>query len=59
LDPSPTATVGDQGNDLSDETLARIASTFKGTRKELAAHLQWSERSLYRRLRSIDGVSAP
>jgi hypothetical protein len=40
------------GDGLSDEEFATMAKVFKGTRKELAAHLGWSERSLYRRLRT-------
>jgi transcriptional regulator with PAS, ATPase and Fis domain len=38
-------------NVLSDEELTRLVETFKGTRKELASHLGWSQRSLYRRLK--------
>ncbi|WP_295990046.1 sigma 54-interacting transcriptional regulator [Rugamonas sp.] len=32
-------------------TLAQVFATFDGTRKELAAHLRFSERTLYRRLK--------
>jgi len=33
--------------------LRRLATTFPGTRRELAAHLGWSERTLYRRLKAL------
>jgi transcriptional regulator with PAS, ATPase and Fis domain len=38
---------------LSDEDLQRAAATFPGTRRELAAHLGLSERTLYRRLKAL------
>ena len=37
----------------SDEELADIVKTFPGTRKALALHLGWSERTLYRRLKAL------
>jgi transcriptional regulator with PAS, ATPase and Fis domain len=37
----------------SEEALKRIALGFTGTRKELAAHLGLSERTLYRRLKEL------
>lgn len=37
----------------SDEQLAEINATFGGTRRELAIHLGMSERTLYRRLKSL------
>jgi transcriptional regulator with PAS, ATPase and Fis domain len=38
---------------ISDDALARLADSFPGTRRELAAHLAWGERTLYRRLRAL------
>jgi transcriptional regulator with PAS, ATPase and Fis domain len=38
---------------LSDEELANFVRAFSGTRKALASHLGWSERTLYRRLREL------
>jgi transcriptional regulator with PAS, ATPase and Fis domain len=38
---------------LSDEEFAGFVTTFSGTRKALAAHLGWSERTLYRRLKAL------
>jgi transcriptional regulator of acetoin/glycerol metabolism len=37
----------------SDEQLAEIVATFQGTRRELAAQLGISERTLYRRLKAL------
>ena len=37
----------------SDEELATFVKTFTGTRKELASHFGWSERTLYRRLKGL------
>jgi DNA-binding NtrC family response regulator len=33
--------------------LAQLVGQFKGTRRELAAYLGWSERTLYRRLKAL------
>jgi transcriptional regulator with PAS, ATPase and Fis domain len=41
---------------LSDAELARVAAAFTGSRSELAAHLGLSERTLYRRLKSLGGA---
>ncbi|WP_081601816.1 sigma-54 interaction domain-containing protein [Paraburkholderia kururiensis] len=38
---------------LSDAELASVAAAFTGSRSELAAHLGISERTLYRRLKSL------
>ncbi|EEA03181.1 putative sigma54 specific transcriptional regulator [Burkholderia sp. H160] len=38
---------------MSDEELMNLAKAFPGTRKALAAHLGWSERTLYRRLKAL------
>jgi transcriptional regulator with PAS, ATPase and Fis domain len=38
---------------LSDEALVNFVKGFSGTRKALASHLGWSERTLYRRLRAL------
>ena len=38
---------------LSDDDLQRAAATFPGTRRELAAQLGLSERTLYRRLKAL------
>jgi transcriptional regulator with PAS, ATPase and Fis domain len=38
---------------LSDEELVNVVTTFSGTRKALASHLGWSERTLYRRLKAL------
>jgi transcriptional regulator with PAS, ATPase and Fis domain len=38
---------------LSDEELVNFVKAFSGTRKALASHLGWSERTLYRRLRAL------
>ncbi len=38
---------------LDDEGLTKIVTTFRGTRLELATHLGTSERTLYRRLKSL------
>ncbi|RQS64944.1 PAS domain-containing protein [Burkholderia sp. Bp8963] len=43
----------DAGGTLSDDALARIARTFRGTRRALAGHVGISERTLYRRLRAL------
>lgn len=37
----------------SDDELATFVKTFSGTRKELASHFGWSERTLYRRLKGL------
>ncbi|MCA8057398.1 MULTISPECIES: sigma-54 interaction domain-containing protein [Burkholderia cepacia complex] len=47
------ATRACRAHDLSDEQLASLVRGFSGTRKSLASHLGWSERTLYRRLRSL------
>ena len=46
------------GDGVSDEDFAKMAKDFKGTRKELASHLGWSERSLYRRLRARGEIAS-
>ena len=46
------------GDGVSDEEFAKMAKDFKGTRKELASHLGWSERSLYRRLRARGEIAS-
>ncbi|WP_233807901.1 sigma-54 interaction domain-containing protein [Paraburkholderia sp. HP33-1] len=38
---------------LSDEELMDFVKAFPGTRKALASHLGWSERTLYRRLKAL------
>ena len=38
---------------LSDEELLELLQNFPGSRKELARHLRMSERTLYRRLKSL------
>nr|WP_321909896.1 MULTISPECIES: sigma 54-interacting transcriptional regulator [unclassified Paraburkholderia] len=38
---------------LSDADLVDVARAFSGTRKALALHLGWSERTLYRRLKAL------
>jgi transcriptional regulator of acetoin/glycerol metabolism len=38
---------------LSDEELLNVVNAFSGTRKALASHLGWSERTLYRRLKAL------
>jgi transcriptional regulator with PAS, ATPase and Fis domain len=55
LSAAPSAA---DGEELTDEAFAQIVATFKGTRKELAAHLHSSERSLYRRLKGIGAAGA-
>jgi transcriptional regulator with PAS, ATPase and Fis domain len=37
----------------SNEELINLVKAFSGTRKALASHLGWSERTLYRRLRAL------
>lgn len=46
--------VGQQRPRLSDEALRNTASTYEGTRKQLAADLGLSERSLYRKLKDLN-----
>lgn len=46
--------IGLDAGELDDKALTKLVASFRGTRKELAAHLGWSERSLYRRLKNID-----
>jgi transcriptional regulator with PAS, ATPase and Fis domain len=48
----PIATVRGRANTTDDE-LARLAVGFHGTRRELATHLNMSERTLYRRLKAL------
>ncbi|AOK52849.1 Fis family transcriptional regulator [Burkholderia stagnalis] len=43
----------DAARTLSDDELVRIARTFHGTRRALAEHVGLSERTLYRRLRTL------
>ncbi|MDZ7891936.1 MAG: sigma 54-interacting transcriptional regulator [Rhodoferax sp.] len=38
---------------MTDDEFVRIANAFSGTRRELAAHLGLSERTLYRRLKAV------
>jgi transcriptional regulator with PAS, ATPase and Fis domain len=38
---------------LSDQELMNFVKAFTGTRKALASHLGWSERTLYRRLKAL------
>jgi transcriptional regulator with PAS, ATPase and Fis domain len=38
---------------LSDDELVNFVKAFRGTRKALAAHFGWSERTLYRRLKEL------
>jgi transcriptional regulator with PAS, ATPase and Fis domain len=38
---------------MSDDQLVNFVKAFHGTRKALASHLGWSERTLYRRLRAL------
>ena len=49
--PQATATGPEKEAPLSSEALMQIAARFSGSRKELAAKLGLSERTLYRRLR--------
>ncbi|WP_277601552.1 sigma-54 interaction domain-containing protein [Burkholderia ambifaria] len=50
---APT-TKSSPSRDLTDEELSALLRSFSGTRKSLAAHLGWSERTLYRRLRALE-----
>jgi transcriptional regulator of acetoin/glycerol metabolism len=43
---------------LTDAELARIAAGFVGMRRDLAAQLGISERTLYRRLKALDQVDS-
>ena len=40
---------------LTDARLLELANGFSGSRKELADHLGLSERTLYRRLKALEG----
>ncbi|MFL9965403.1 sigma 54-interacting transcriptional regulator [Paraburkholderia sediminicola] len=42
---------------VSDDELVNFVNAFSGTRKALASHLGWSERTLYRRLKEL-GLSS-
>ncbi|WP_260334908.1 sigma-54-dependent Fis family transcriptional regulator [Paraburkholderia sp. MM5384-R2] len=50
---APTIIKARPSRDMSDEELAGLLKSFAGTRKSLASHLGWSERTLYRRLRAL------
>jgi transcriptional regulator with PAS, ATPase and Fis domain len=49
----PTASAVRGQASTSDEQLTEIVATFQGTRRELAAQLGISERTLYRRLKAL------
>jgi DNA-binding NtrC family response regulator len=50
--PAPAQTTVRRGGvRLAPADLAQVLRTFPGTRRELAQHLGWTERTLYRRLR--------
>ena len=49
----PTAPLPRGRASTDDAELARLAGTFQGTRRELATHLGLSERTLYRRLKTL------
>jgi len=50
--PAPEQTTVRRGGvRLAPADLAQVLRTFAGTRRELAQHLGWTERTLYRRLR--------
>lgn len=38
---------------LGDDEVRQLAASFAGTRRDLARHLGWSERTLYRRLKDL------
>jgi len=49
----PIASMTPGGSDQGDGALARAVAAFQGTRRELAAQLGMSERTLYRRLKAL------
>lgn len=53
IPPAPFPLTPSAVRHLSTTALANIAAEFRGTRSELAAHLGMSERTLYRRLKTI------
>ncbi len=48
----PAVPLADPGDD--DAALSALLRGFKGSRRELARQLGWSERTLYRRLKALD-----
>jgi len=54
--PGPLSSMPSRRNAVPDEQLAQIAAGFPGSRRELAEHLGLSERTLYRRLKSLGPV---
>jgi transcriptional regulator with PAS, ATPase and Fis domain len=53
---SPLPSRPSRRNAVPDEQLMHIAARFPGSRRELAEHLGLSERTLYRRLKSLGSV---